>query len=641
MDERYRKCRRLYLRSGIPHSKLVTLLGDLKKEPDLDRALTVSRKSLHRSWEVLYEQVGKVVDIKLPDSSVQWPILSFKKALEHLVQVSDTFKMLLRQAWQRKPCTRAQPWSLILYGDEVVPGNVLRPDNHRKVFGWYCTIKEFGPTVTKHEIAWIPIGVLRSCLVKHSKGGISVATKELVRSTFLDDALSTEGVCLNLDVEGGSFATLYFKLGNLVADADGHRAMWSCKGASGKLMCPCCTNVVDDTMHEESARLVHMSCPDPTRFLLASNDDWWAKADMLEARKPTSLVGEFQTLQLAVGFTYVEGGLVWDRELRTILCPTETFTFDSMHCYLSNGVANWEVDAMLGRLKAQGITLLDVQSYLQAEWKLCKVNGRKSQILGCFTPSRQKSFQDGGCLRAGASEMLLLYPILALFVATVVQKAGKLPKEAASFEALALVMELLRRGKEGYPVSSELADAIANHSRLFALAYPDIDQKPKAHYAHHIAKQLRRDGWIIDAFVGERKHRPIKAMGSDITNTRTYEKTVLFSAFARQSADLEVCELFRDRLLRPRSAPDLLDCLGVSSAHVSNSMTWMGSEIWAGDLVVVNDSILVVACCLAADDDLVLVGDPYKKVAQVFLQYAGRHRYDRVDVVLAQTHSLA
>ena len=84
------------------------------------------------------------------------------------------------------------------------------------------------------------MAVLRSSLVKEDTGGFSVATQTLLSEMFLQDDLGESGVCLDLGVAGGGYATLYFAFGNLIADADAHRAMWSVKGAGGKLPCPCC-----------------------------------------------------------------------------------------------------------------------------------------------------------------------------------------------------------------------------------------------------------------------------------------------------------------------------------------------------------------------------------------------------------------
>ena len=82
---------------------------------------------------------------------------------------------------------------------------------------------------------------------------------------------------------------------------------------------------------------------------------------------------------------------MWCLPLRHVIRPSTTLTWDSMHCFLSNGVANTEVDVMLARLHQHGITFCDIHS-LSKGWNFCKVFGKKTAVLGCFTPARQKSF---------------------------------------------------------------------------------------------------------------------------------------------------------------------------------------------------------------------------------------------------------
>ena len=85
-----------------------------------------------------------------------------------------------------------------------------------------------------------------------------------------------------------------------------------------------------------------------------------------------------------------------------------------------------------------------------------------------------------------------------------------------------------RRGKEGFDVSTDLEDALVAHAKAFANAYPELVPKPKARFVFHIWLQLRRDAWIIDAFVGERKHIGVKSVGNDIDNTKVYVASVSF-----------------------------------------------------------------------------------------------------------------
>jgi hypothetical protein len=50
---------------------------------------------------------------------------------------------------------------LILYGDGVVPGAVLSPENRRKVFVWYASFLEFGNLLAYEEL-WFCLAMART-----------------------------------------------------------------------------------------------------------------------------------------------------------------------------------------------------------------------------------------------------------------------------------------------------------------------------------------------------------------------------------------------------------------------------------------------------------------------------------------------
>ena len=86
---------------------------------------------------------------------------------------------LLNELWRQRPCTAESPYHLVCYADEFVPGNVLRQDNRRKCFGMFVTIREFGPHITKHVEAWLPVIRIRSTVAKQINGGASNVVRTL------------------------------------------------------------------------------------------------------------------------------------------------------------------------------------------------------------------------------------------------------------------------------------------------------------------------------------------------------------------------------------------------------------------------------------------------------------------------------
>ena len=221
MEERATKLRRLYARSGIPHAKLVPLMDALRLEDDVHDAICINRHKLNDSLNALWKEVLQQETLPLKaGTAFVWDCISFAKLLQHAVRVSPNFRDVLRGMWEANPSTSDTPYHLVCYGDEVVPGNVLRLDNKRKVFCFYVCIREIGDALIKDEHMWFPVAVLRTTIAKEVTGGFSKAMRVLLRRWFLQDKISERGVCLDLGLPGTTFATFYFVLGNLVLDGD-------------------------------------------------------------------------------------------------------------------------------------------------------------------------------------------------------------------------------------------------------------------------------------------------------------------------------------------------------------------------------------------------------------------------------------
>jgi len=219
--------------------------------------------------------------------------------------------------------------------------------------------------------------------------------------------------------------------------------------------------------------------------------------------------------------------------------------------------------------------------------------------------------------------MLLCFPILLYFLHSVIAPQGLLQHQTDSFGKLGRVMGVVQRGKEGVRLELELARAIQEHGEAFALAYPDTEVKPKNHYIHHVPLQLARDGLIIDAFVGERKHQSIKALASDVQNTTRFEQSVIKRAVAQQMAVLMDPMCFRYGLLRAKPYPELAASQGAHCAFVSTRMKWCGTTISAGDLLVLDGVVCSVEACVSVDEKLAVVSKRYAFMGKAFWNEKG------------------
>jgi hypothetical protein len=65
---------------------------------------------------------------------------------------SPAFAVLLRRALSRFPCSPVSPWKLILYTDEVSPGNQLAYAHERKTWAWYWSFMEFEQSLSSEDV---------------------------------------------------------------------------------------------------------------------------------------------------------------------------------------------------------------------------------------------------------------------------------------------------------------------------------------------------------------------------------------------------------------------------------------------------------------------------------------------------------
>lgn len=607
------KVRRLAANSRVPHSVLSDIVSQLRAAPELLET-ELSRFAVRRAVEELWSAMGYTERVATTSGAFEWDCLSLPKTLQYLATNCESFRSALREAWAAHPSTEDRPWRLVVYGDEVVPGNVLRLDNRRKFFGVYVTIAELGPSLVKHECMWIALAMIRSAVAKDIHGGLSGCAKTLFRRWFLADKVGSEGVLLDLGIPGSRYARVFFRLGNIVADGDAFRALWSAKGASGKLPCLMCKNVLSERV--SSSYLVHFSCPHVELFDLASNEDIWEKADMLTASRSRARRAEHEQLQMRLGLTDNPEGLLWALDLRAFVRPASAVTFDSMHCLVSNGIAQNETALLLDCLRSKGVVWRHLREFVASNWKVCSALGSPKTLQDCFSGARETAFRKEAAFKSGASEMLLVAPVIQYFLHRVVG-APTIPDQADSFDKLCHVLRLVSHIKLGGHAADELAEALKSHALAFAKAYPEAACKPKNHYVQHVPGQVRRDGMLLDCFVGERKHGSLKRHADCVKNTSRFEHSVLLRALSAQVSKLEEPGALRDGVAEPADCPALAASVACRTAAIGRALKWGGTRIAMGDCVFVDGAMHIVIAGASLDEELHLLTKPYTRVSQV------------------------
>ena len=614
MVDRYAKVRRL-ASVGASQRQLVEVVSRLRETNDLD-GVAFNRQTVQRALGNLWQKIGTTFSLPIQDSieDFTWHAADLPRLLKLYLDSSVGLRSAFRSTWDKQPCSIHEPWHLVAYADEVVPGNVLRLDNKRKVLAIYVTVRELGPLYLCHQDVWFPVALIRSSIMKEVCGGTSAVMKVLFQRWFEETKIQ-DGFCVSLGED--CTIRMCLKLGNFLADGEAHRSTWNVKGAAGKLPCILCKNVLSERV--VSDYLIHISCADVNLFDRASNSDIFEKADKLHnSAPPVSNQTQFKALQLAYGVTYNPLGVLWRLSLRRFIRPASTMTYDAMHCLLSNGIVGHETSALLSEMQEIGITWNDLRSFAISRWRICKAHGRAAKMEACFSKARETAFVAGKEFKAGASEMWLVFPILLHFLYQVAQPLRQLPNQIASYAALGVILGLYQKGKCGVDVADELASAIKAHSTLFEAAYSYLEFMPKHHWLAHVPQQMRRHHVILDAFVGERRHNIVKTCAADIKHTHGFEKSVLCKVICQQLDVISRPEFLTDSLRHEQPCDELAKLVSAPTASMSTNMTWKGQLLGMDDAIWAGGTFSVIKACCSVGSDLAVLVDRYTLLGRVF-----------------------
>ena len=141
--------------------------------------------------------------------------------------------------------------SLVLYCDEVTPGNPLRPDNMRKSYLFYISIVQFKHKL-RSEHAWIPVFIIKHVSLDKLEGGLTRLCADVLR-VWSASGLFSHGCVMDLD--GQPILVRFRRKVRLLVDYAAACDAWASKTASGLRPCtfyfkgmlvssPCCLMVV-------------------------------------------------------------------------------------------------------------------------------------------------------------------------------------------------------------------------------------------------------------------------------------------------------------------------------------------------------------------------------------------------------------
>lgn len=611
---------RSLLMPGINHSSLARLLDKIKSTPELLDHEPVGRKTIERATFELFSEAATTMHLPMSDGRMlAWDACSPQLVLQSFVSRHVGFRDLLQDRLRKRPCTFARQWRMIVYHDEVVPGNVLKPDNRRKFNIVYFSFLEMDSAL-RNELAWLPFAVLRTSVMKDVDGQMSCMVRVLMEAMFLkpDDGFNSMGVSLHFE-----HPVLFFaQLDTILCDESAWKSTLGAKGSAGLRPCLKCKNCVmvgsalDDA--DSTGYLTCVSCSDIAQFDENTDAELWQLADHLEASRAHMNKTEFERLQKASGLNHLKHGLLLCRALRPHVPAVSASTYDAMHNYFSHGVAALELHLFLTYCAQFKIGFRQIEEYCSADWKMRSHGNVKRRAGSVFSDNKEKASKDVG-FKGMASDVLAVFPLVRQLAATVVEPRIGKTAELESFLAMCDIVRLMQRlkgkrlGKVTLADADQLQDLQRRHLQLFVVAYGKEEVKPKHHFALHLPQSLRKHGFFLDTFVHERKHRVAKRLAGQIDNLATFERS-LMCAVLNEHMHTEHKSFVDSLAGQIVESTQLADRLAADDVTIASQMTVSFDSFCKDDIVLGAGHALLVKACMRIDMDFALLVHTYKLI---------------------------
>ena len=246
--------------------------------------------------------MGPVIqEISVQNSEVEpitLPATNFLTYLQALFFRGGSFHQLLASKRNQNPSSTSKPWSLVVYLDELVPGNVLGRAE-RKSWAWYASFLQFGQRLHSTD-SWLTIALVRSSSVSAVEAGVGQITTALLRGIFCHEMIHPPTGFLLKGPEGQDIR-LHFTFSMLLVDGAAQKQVWSSKGESGQKFCFLCANVRATGATEDQ---MHCNITKYSQLVLTSDAEVRQSHAKLDAKKTQCTKAEFDMWQQATGWNH-------------------------------------------------------------------------------------------------------------------------------------------------------------------------------------------------------------------------------------------------------------------------------------------------------------------------------------------------
>ena len=465
---------------------------------------------------------------------VSWEYAHPWALLNHLSSISTHFQDLMVMVMRR-----FSQLHVVIYIDEVVPGNVFRHDKGRTFQAIYWCILEWPEWVLSRVDSWPTFGILQSKTCNALPGGCAGLMPHILK-TFWPQG-DTSRVIIVVRNER-PMCSIRFK--GFLADLDGHAKLNGTKTIAGSKPCSTCENVVQ---HLEPNRfLVGIDCIEPRKFILNNSVSIFEKADELAAAHVAGNIPliRLQEMSQKSGLNYIPNSLIFRHDCRPVYDPANHTLRDWMHMLVNDGVAGTEMCCAIGELEAHDIKVERIWKFAQC-FTLPKGRSSGGRVRKEWFTDRSVNNHN---MNVFASELLGMIPIFNCFLKDIVAPLGIMQEHVECFGKLEELVALLSLGADGaMPHVKRIRQLIYEHGKLFKKLYPD-QIRPKFHHLYHIPDNMEFLNTLLACFVCERKHKDAKDCARE--SFRFVEHCVIVDMVNRQCSKVASSEsMFSRRFL--------------------------------------------------------------------------------------------
>ena len=531
-------------------------------ERELRRDLAYEAES-HAKTMTPYGTVVQTIDLGAPKLK-HWEICHPFAWLWYLTHISTHFRDIMQSC-----IVGGRPLNLVIYADELVPGNPYRPEKSRTLMCIYWAFVEWPSWMLSRTFAWPCFSILRSKIIEDIPGRMTYLARVILRVFFPE---SGESMTTGILIESSSGPMLIkAQFAGWLADLVGHKEITEWKGHGGNVCCLGCDNLDSRITGVRSSGAIGLDCADCTKFDRRTPAKFNAIIDDLIEKKLTLGKTKFKVLQTEVGINYIPTGILFDETMRAIYRPVDHFIVDWQHTMCQDGVANTCIGMTLNLIKDQGFTLPHVRSFMM----LCTMPSKYQHgkpVEGWLHKNRLKETTLGSF----SSIVLNLLPIIWLFLEKYCTENAALVAVVRCFKLMYHICGILASGADAAPkYAARLRRMMKEfHELAVLLSFPLM---PKIHHMHHIIDGMVWLGKLLSCFVTERKHRTIK--DSALHVFRHIEHTVLADVINKQCHQVvEGTDLFNETFL-------------VDARELSNGMLRSNKAVLAVGSMKANDIV--------------------------------------------------